>query len=150
MPESRPLVQNHVFPEVRVKPGRRQQSSGLLTASLTAFLSCALLLAPVAAQDHERAPVPGAADPNVTKARIHDTICHRGYTAQVRPPRKVTDAIKRRLADGLADSPHDYELDHLIPLGLGGHPTSSDNLWLQNWPDAAVKDREELRLHREV
>jgi hypothetical protein len=114
------------------------------------LLASAGALSPAAAQGHHRAPVPGAVDPHVTQATIHDTICQRGYTARVRPPRPVTDAIKRRLADGLLDSPHDYELDHLIPLGLGGHPTAPSNLWLQTWPDAAIKDREELRLHREV
>lgn len=114
------------------------------------LVTSAVVLAPAAAQDHQRAPVPGAVDPHVTQATIRDTICQRGYTAQVRPPRKVTDAIKRRLADGLPGSPQDYELDHLIPLGLGGHPTSANNLWLQSWPEAAIKDREELRLHREV
>jgi len=36
------------------------------------------------------------------------------------------------------------------PLGLGGHLTSANNLWLQNWSEAAMKGREELRLHREV
>ncbi len=66
----------------------------------------------------------------------------------MRPPREVTDAIKRRLVNGLPGSSQDYELDHLILLGLGGHPTSSNNLWLQNWPEAAIKDRDELRLHR--
>jgi len=86
----------------------------------------------------------------VTQATIHATICQRGYTAKVRPPRKVTDTIKRRLINGLPGYSQDYELDHLIPLGLGGHPTSSNNLWLQNWPEAAIKDRDELRLHREV
>src|SRR6476620_1144150 len=108
------------------------------------------MVAPTAAQDHQRAPIPGAVDPHVTQATIHDTICQRGYTARVRPPRKVTDAIKRRLANGLPGSPRDYELDHLIPIGLGGDPRSPNNLWLQTWPDAAVKDRDELRLHRAV
>jgi hypothetical protein len=117
---------------------------------LVALLSSGLILSPAAAQDHPRAPIPGAVDPHVTQATIHDTICQRGYTAQVRPPRPVTDAIKHELAEGLPDAPHDYELDHLIPLGLGGHPTSPNNLWLQAWSEAAVKDREELRLHREV
>jgi len=117
---------------------------------LVALFGCALLLAPAAAQDHQRALIPGAVDPNVTQRMIHDTICQRGYTAKVRPSRKVTDAIKRRLAEGLPGSPQDYELDHLIPLGLGGHPTSPNNLWLQNWTEAAIKDRDELRLHREV
>jgi hypothetical protein len=117
---------------------------------LVALFGCALLLAPAAAQDHQRALIPGAVDPNVTQRTIHDTICQRGYTAKVRPSRKVTDAIKRRLAEGLPDSPQDYELDRLIPLGLGGHPTSPENLWLQGWPEAAIKDRDELRLPREL
>ena len=86
----------------------------------------------------------------MSQATIQSTICQRGYTAKVRPPRKVTDAIKRRLAERLPGTPRDYELDHLIPLGLGGHPTSASNLWLQPWTQAAVKDRDELRLHREV
>ncbi len=117
---------------------------------LVTRLSCGLILAPAAAEDHQRAPVQGAVDPHVTQATIHDTICQRGYTTQARPPRKVTDGIKRRLANSLSGAPPDYELDHLIPLGLGGHPTSPNNLWLQNWPEAAMKDRDELRLHREV
>jgi hypothetical protein len=117
---------------------------------LAVLLTSGLFLTSAAAQDHQRASVPGAVDPRVTQATIHDTICQRGYTTKVRPPRKVTDAIKRRLADGLPGSPQDYELDHLIPLGLGGHPTSPDNLWLQGWTEAAIKDRDELRFHREV
>ena len=115
-----------------------------------ALLSSPLIPAPAAAQDHQRAPVSGMVDTHVTQATIPATICQRGYTATVRPPRQVTDAIKRRLVNGLPGSPQDYELDHLIPLGLGGHPTSTNNLWLQNWAEAAIKDREELRLHREV
>jgi hypothetical protein len=84
---------------------------------LVALFDCALLLAPAAAQDHQRALIPGAVDPNVTQRTIRDTICRRGYTAKVRPPRKLTDAIKRRLAERLPDSPEDYELDHLMPTG---------------------------------
>jgi hypothetical protein len=117
---------------------------------LFALLSGGLILASAAAGDHQRAPVRGAVDHHVTQATIHNTICQRGYTARVRPPRKVTDAIKRRLVNGLPGPPQDYELDHLIPLGLGGHPASPNNVWLQNWPEAAMKDRDELRLHREV
>jgi hypothetical protein len=117
---------------------------------LVALLSCGLILAPAAAEDHQHAPVQGAVDPHVTQTTIRDTICQRGYTAKVRPPRQFTDTIKRRLLNGLPGSPQDYELDHLIPLGLGGHPTSANNLWLQSWPEAAMKDRDELRLHREV
>jgi len=115
---------------------------------LITLLSPALILAPAAAQ--ERAPVSGEVDTHVTQATIPSTICQPGYTAKVRPPRTVTDAVKRRLINGHSGSPQDYELDHLIPLGLGGHPTSPNNLWLQNWSEAAIKDRDELRLHRKV
>jgi hypothetical protein len=117
---------------------------------LIALFSSALILGPAAAQDHQRASVPGAIDPHVTQATIRDTICQRGYSAKVRPPRQFTDRIKRRLVNALPGSPQDYELDHLIPLGLGGHPTSPNNLWLQSWPEAAMKDRDELRMHRDV
>src|SRR5258705_13868417 len=105
-----------------------------------------MILAPAAAQ--ERALGPGEVDTHVTQSTIRT--CEPGYTAKVRPPRKFTDAIKRRLVNGLRGSSQDYELDHLIPLGLGGHPMSANNLLLQAWPEAAIKDRDELRLHREV
>jgi hypothetical protein len=72
---------------------------------LVGLLSVELALGSAAAQDHQRAPVPGAVDARVTQATIHETICQRGYTARVRPPRKVTDGIKRRLAVGLPGSP---------------------------------------------
>jgi hypothetical protein len=114
---------------------------------LVALLSPALILAPAAAQ--ERAPVPGDVDGRVTQETIHRTICQPGYTTTVRPPRAVTDAAKRRLLNGHPGARTDYELDHLIPLGLGGHPTSPNNLWLQHWTEAAIKVRDELRLHRE-
>jgi len=42
-----------------------------------------------------------------------------------------------------------YELDHFVPLALGGHPRSEDNLWLQRWDgkwNARIKDRLERKL----
>jgi hypothetical protein len=42
-----------------------------------------------------------------------------------------------------------YELDHFVPLAVGGHPRSEDNLWLQRWDgawNARVKDRLERTL----
>jgi len=121
-----------------------------LAALLVIVIGTAPLPFPAAAQVHQRAPVPGEVDPRVIQATIQSTICTPGHTAKVRPPRKVTDAIKRKPAQELPGSPSDYELDHLIPIGLGGHPHSIQNLWLQAWTEAAAKDREELRLHRAV
>ena len=73
---------------------------------------------------------PGAADPRVTQANVASTICRTGYTATVRPPASLTEPIKRdrMAADGIAAPLADYELDHLIPLGLGGSTTVA-NLW---------------------
>ena len=121
-----------------------------VAALLAAVVTIGPLCLPATGQDHQRAQVPGDVDSRVTQATTRSTICSRGYGAKVRPPRPITDAIKRQLAQGLPGSPADYELDHLIPIGLGGHPQSLKNLWLQTWPEAAAKDRDELRLHREV
>ncbi len=136
----------------------RQQPDYLLTGQrmmreiwrtgLVGLLAVTLAAAPALAQT--RAPVPGARDARVTQATVHGTICQRGYAATVRPPRAVSDAAKHRLLNGHAGTAADYELDHLIPLGLGGHPTSPNNLWLQPWMEAAMKDRDELRLRRDV
>src|SRR5262245_17697248 len=42
-----------------------------------------------------------------------------------------------------------YELDHKIPLCLGG-PDSLENLQLQPWPEALAKDEDEIDLCRAV
>jgi hypothetical protein len=98
---------------------------------------------------------PGAIDPRVTQSNLGNTICRRGYTATVRPPFEYTNAMKHRLMRvyGVAGSIHDYELDHLIPLELGGCPDCETNLWPQArnvFPGAAEKDEVENYLHREV
>jgi hypothetical protein len=81
--------------------------SRAVTTLLAAGVSIGLLLTPVTGQDRQRAQVPGEVDGRVTQATIQNTICTHGYTTKVRPPRKVTDAIKRRLAQGLPGSPRD-------------------------------------------
>ena len=98
---------------------------------------------------------PGKIDSRVTQQNIGSTICHPGYSASVRPPLKYTDAMKHRVmrAYGVTDSTHDYELDHLIPLGLGGCPDCEGNLWPQprnKHPGAQEKDQVEDYLHRQV
>ena len=75
----------------------------------------------------------GAIDPGVTQLNVEKTICRPGYARSVRPPYAVTGPIKRRLMD--AQHPNepmaDYELDHLIPISLGGAPLDQRDLWLQ-------------------
>jgi hypothetical protein len=92
---------------------------------------------------------PGATNPAVTTQTISSTICASGWTAVVRPPESYTEKIKQLEAGAggsvsyqgvtyqvhgfeLADaSLSRYELDHLIPLELGGAPADPRNLWMQ-------------------
>lgn len=101
------------------------------------------------------APVFGQAlNPAVTSDNIEETICIPGWTKTVRPPVTYTNKVKSQLLkqQGLTDASA-YELDHVVPLALGGHPTNPKNLRLQPWdgPDGAhAKDVIETRMHRLV
>jgi hypothetical protein len=74
---------------------------------------------------------PGATSPAVTPATLQSTICMVGYTTTVRPPSSVTDKEKAGLllAYGFAGDVKTTELDHLVPLELGGDPNDIRNLW---------------------
>lgn len=102
----------------------------------------------------DRAMTPGALNPAVTARSIEDTICIRGWTRTIRPPERYTEPLKRAQirAYGYSDRrPWHYEEDHLIPLDLGGSPTSPFNLWPEpylgprQW-GAYAKDRLERRM----
>jgi hypothetical protein len=98
---------------------------------------------------------PGALNPRVTQANIHETICRRGWTRTIRPPRDYTTSLKRQqLARGPYAAWHarlrDYEEDHLVPLSLGGAPWDTRNLWPEPWDDAKRKDDAEARFHHLV
>jgi hypothetical protein len=95
-------------------------------------------------------------NPDVHEATITETICHKGYTKSVRPATSYTNGVKRKLMreQGIdwADAA-DYELDHIVPLTLGGHPRNIHNLQLQRWDGedgAESKDKLEVRLAHEV
>jgi hypothetical protein len=92
---------------------------------------------------------PGATDPRVTQANIARTICMSGYTGTVRPPLAYTESLKRKqLPKSIA--PTCCELDHYIPLEIGGHPSDPHNLWPQPWNGvcgAHTKDKLENRLN---
>ncbi len=108
----------------------------------------------VVTDQRARAPLsaPGAlADPAPTVAQL----CTVGYSASVRPPVSYTEPIKRRLMAGqhLTGKVSDYELDHEVPLELGGAPRDLRNLWMEplNGPGGAhAKDVEENQLHHAV
>lgn len=89
---------------------------------------------PIARRDILPPPgTPGAIDPSVTQANIDRTICRPGYARSVRPPYSVTGPLKRRLMDAQhpGEPMADYELDHLIPISIGGAPLDLRDLWLQ-------------------
>jgi hypothetical protein len=98
---------------------------------------------------------PGAVNPAVNQANIHQTICVRGYSKSVRPSEAYTEQLKfvgiRQY--GYSDMRlRDYEEDHLISIGLGGSPTEPQNLWPEphhvvgGWGSYAKDDLED-RLH---
>ncbi len=103
----------------------------------------------------DSACTPGAADPAVSQANIGSTICVSGYTSRVRPPVSYTSALKKQLMAryGETDSASNYELDHLVPLEIGGAPRSARNLWPEPRPavpGVREKDRFENYLHAQV
>jgi hypothetical protein len=83
------------------------------------------------------------------------TICRANWTEKVRPHTSYTNPLKVQLmrAYGLSGAPQLYELDHLIPLSLGGDPTSPANLWPQAHgppPGSKEKDTLEVKLKNQV
>jgi hypothetical protein len=94
----------------------------------------------------------GAINTDVTQTNIQQTICVPGYTKTIRPSTMYTNGVKQRLLReaGINQSRiSDYELDHIIPLAIGGHPRKLANLQLQLWEGedgAKRKDRIEVKL----
>jgi hypothetical protein len=70
------------------------------------------------------------------------TICRSGWTSTVRPPESYTEPLKfeQMAAYGEGGSAGGYEEDHLIPLELGGSPTSPQNLWPEPGASPNPKD----------
>ena len=95
-------------------------------------------------------------NPDVTQQNISTNICVSGYTKVIRPSTSYTNGVKKLLMKrsglDLAEM-RSYELDHIIPLTLGGHPRNPKNLMLQKWEGedgAKVKDKLEVRLNKLV
>ena len=107
-------------------------------------LLIALLFVPVIAlADHTVPPKGHTAQDN------WKLLCKDGHTGTVRPSTNYTNGLKNKwVVNG--QNPKDYELDHFIPLELGGCPDCEDNLWLQKWSDARIKDKWETKLHRQM
>ncbi|HKQ24506.1 MAG TPA: hypothetical protein VJT81_08725 [Burkholderiales bacterium] len=111
------------------------------------FWALLLLLAAAAAYDDR-----GALNRDVRQDTIAQTICVPGYTKSVGPATSYTSDVKRMLMERAGMNPtiaQYYEVDHIIPLGLGGHPTDRQNLALQileGRNGARRKDRIEAKL----
>ena len=89
-----------------------------------------------ASEERAYAEPPGALNVDVSQTTIHQTICVPGWTATVRPSTSYTNGVKLKLLREQGMAPSDasrYELDHHVPLALGGHPRDPRNLWLQLW-----------------
>ena len=79
-------------------------------------------------------------NPAVTPSTLQSTICVKGWTASIRPPVSYTNRIKKqRMADmGLPlELIGDFQLDHKLPLSLGGSPDDPRNLVLQSFEGAS-------------
>lgn len=102
---------------------------------------------------------PGATDPEVTESNIKESICkvtHFTWTEGHAPPKSFLESLEKQQIEqyGYSDtSLKHYQMDHLIPLSLGGHPTDPKNIWPQlliaKW-SARRKDYLEEILHDKV
>ena len=107
---------------------------------------------------------PGMKNLDISQSNIDQTICNSNWsTKSIRPSVQYTNSLKsQELNSGYNykgdTNPKNYELDHLIPLELGGNPTSEQNLWPEPYNTAInkqtigahEKDRVENSLHKEV
>jgi hypothetical protein len=107
-------------------------------------------------RDHGHLPdprcTPGSIDPHVTQADIRSTICKKGWTKTVRPPESQTETFKFHVAYPHYGTPRadKSELDHLVPLELGGS-NDATNLWPEvGRPSGNPKDKVEDALNAAV
>lgn len=122
-----------------------------LMKHLAALAAALLLSLPAAAGE-----LPIRPNPRVTPGAVLTTdvatVCHPGYSKTVRHTSGELKAHTYR-AYGIDRRQGHFEIDHLIPLGIGGADVA-ENLWpesydTQQW-NAAVKDKLEDRLHQLV
>lgn len=99
----------------------------------------------------DRHCTPGAIDPAVSQSDLSSTICMTGYTTTVRPSTSQTTPFKYgteypaySISQGTAS-----ELDHLVPLELGG-ANDSANLWPETGSIPNQKDSVERALNDAV
>lgn len=88
-----------------------------------------------------------------TPGAVRTVSVHELCTTSTKLVRHTTAAMKKSVcrAYGITTGcpGPDYEIDHLIPLEIGGADEVA-NLWPQPIAEAHVKDRLENRLHKDV
>lgn len=95
-------------------------------------------------------------NPDVRDETLAETICKSGYTKTVRPSTSYTNGVKKKLMREAGidwSRANEFELDHVLPLSLGGHPRNIHNLMLQHWEGedgAKKKDKLEVSLKNKV
>lgn len=105
------------------------------------------LLAVATAQGNEiRKP---SLNPEVTQATIATTICTPGWTRSIRPYVSEMKRIKTEMLAAIGEPiehRNRYELDHILPLALGGAIIDRRNLALEPIDEAREKDAVEVCL----
>jgi hypothetical protein len=84
-----------------------------------------------------------ALNPAVSQSTITETICTAGWTRTVRPYVATMKQIKAEMLAAVGetiDHRNRYELDHVVPLALGGATIDRRNLALQPIGEAREKD----------
>lgn len=79
---------------------------------------------------------PGATDARVTQENIGETICTPDWVAKNMPPPSYMTPTKTKQIAAYGYSTYaieNFDLDHLVPLELGGDPTALANLWPEPW-----------------
>jgi hypothetical protein len=136
---------------------RRREAWSMMAREIGAVAALLILWAMVTLGMTASSSLPIVPDPQLTPGATLEVttsdICVPGYTKKVR---HVPAAIKQQVyaAYGIQNhAPREYEIDHLIPLELGGS-NAMKNLWPQSYQtqpwNAHVKDRLENVLHRLV
>jgi len=81
-------------------------------------------------------------------------ICSPGYAKRVRHPYDYAwRQLRVRMFEGYGiphDHWHEFTVDHLVPIEVGGDPFNLQNIWPQPKAQAIEKDRYENLAHEEV
>lgn len=121
------------------------------SAAACCFSGCLVLAQIVLAFPTKAEDLP--INPDVRTDTIGQTICVPGWAKKQRPPATYTGRLKLELLrrEGLPEElVVDFQLDHKIPIALGGAPSDPRNFTLQDWSEAVDKDDVEVCLSRAV